>query len=263
MHGLERRTGDSTGRRLYRNTALISSFLVLVAIGSTASAAAATSSNSTLGVSHTVTDTRQTAAIGAIFHGAVASSGDHYCTASVVRSPGRNLIVTAAHCLSGGTDDLYFVPGYHDGRAPYGIWRIGTVYRDARWDDDHDDDLDVAFAVVEPLSGHQVEDVVGGHPLRVNRGTGGTIRITGYPSDLDAPITCVNRVSAFTAHQMRIACTAYSSGTSGSPWLTRDGAVVGVIGGFEEGGDTDDVSYSSYFDSEVETLYQQAVAATA
>jgi hypothetical protein len=38
--------------------------------------------------------------VGALFeHDA---SGYHFCTASVVASPGRNLLITAAHCINGG-----------------------------------------------------------------------------------------------------------------------------------------------------------------
>jgi hypothetical protein len=35
--------------------------------------------------------------------------------------------------------------------------------------------------------------------------------------------------------------------------------VVGVIGGYQLGGDTDDVSYSPYFGDDVQHLYQLAV----
>jgi hypothetical protein len=35
--------------------------------------------------------------------------------------------------------------------------------------------------------------------------------------------------------------------------------VVGVIGGYQQGGDSDDVSYSPYFGPDVQQLYQQAV----
>jgi V8-like Glu-specific endopeptidase len=253
------------GRALFgragRNTALILSWLVIVSISSTASAAALDASDTSLGTSHVLHTTRSVAPVGAIFHGPVAAAGNHYCTASVVNSPGRNLIVTAAHCVSGGTDDLYFAPGYHDGHAPYGMWKLGAATLDPRWTSDQDQDLDVAFVTVEPLDGFQVQNVVGGYTLGIGRSANSTVRITGYPSDDDAPRTCVNRISAFTATQLRIACTAYSSGTSGSPWVTDGTTVMGVIGGYQEGGATDDVSYSVCFDNDIAMLYQRAIAA--
>ena len=53
--------------------------------------------------------------------------------------------------------------------------------------------------------------------------------------------------------------------TSGSPLITGynpatgTGTIVGVIGGYQLGGDTRWVSYSPYFNRHVWTLYQQAI----
>ncbi|GAA4847700.1 hypothetical protein [Kitasatospora terrestris] len=63
---------------------------------------------------------------------------------------------------------------------------------------------------------------------------------------------------------MRIDCPDRTGGTSGSPWVTdldpttRTGAVVGVIGGYREGGDTADTSSSSYSGDRVRVPYQRA-----
>jgi V8-like Glu-specific endopeptidase len=57
------------------------------------------------------------ARVGALFlHDA---SGNHFCTASVVASAGRDLLVTAAHCINGGPhggarSDTVFIPGYRN-----------------------------------------------------------------------------------------------------------------------------------------------------
>lgn len=251
-------TDGAASRHLWRDSALLVSWLVLVSIGSTSSAAALTATGPEFGTSRTVHDTRGTAAVGAIFDGPVSSSGDHFCTASVIDSPGGDLLVTAAHCLGGGTDDLYFVPGYHDGIAPYGVWRIGRATVDPRWSDTQDPDYDVAFAAVQPLHGRRVQDVVGGYTLDTSGPENATVRLTGYPSSADAPLTCVNRASAFSGTQSRIACSAYSGGTSGSPWVVGGNRVIGVIGGFEQGGATPDVSYSAAFGDAVAALYRQA-----
>ena len=47
----------------------------------------------------------------------------------------------------------------------------------------------------------------------------------------------------------------------GVPGGVAGGSVVGVIGGYEQGGDTPDVSYAAYFGPAVAALYQQAEAA--
>ncbi len=41
---------------------------------------------------------------------------------------------------------------------------------------------------------------------------------------------------------------------------TRAGTIVGVIGGYQQGGDTPSVSYSTYFGSGIHQLYEQAIA---
>ncbi len=56
--------------------------------------------------------------------------------------------------------------------------------------------------------------------------------------------------------------------SSGSPLLvqvnqaTGEGTVAGVIGGYQQGGDSPSVSYSIAFGSNVGTLYQSAAAAS-
>ena len=63
-------------------------------------------------------------------------------------------------------------------------------------------------------------------------------------------------------------CGGYPDGTSGSPLLadvnsaTGLGTVVGVIGGYEQGGYTDTVSYSAQFGPEIAALYRDAIAAS-
>ncbi|WP_277441466.1 trypsin-like serine protease [Streptomyces sp. SPB162] len=247
---------------------------VVVATGGTPFAASEAASGPGVfaglpGVSNTVHATASVKQVGALFDGGL--SGGHFCTASVVRSAGKNVVVTAAHCLSGGTDGTVFVPGYHDGEAPYGVWPLQGVTLAPGWTSGADQDLDVAFAEVAPLHGREVQDVVGGYTFGTSgsrdndAATATTVRITGYPSTADAPLTCYNDVTAYSADQLRIACTDYTGGTSGSPWVTGldpesgTGTVIGVIGGYQEGGDTADVSYSPAFDSAIGALYEQAV----
>lgn len=210
--------------------------------------------------------------VGALF--SHDTKGDHFCTASAVDSPNRNLIITAAHCVHAGKgggylSNLVFVPGYRNGTAPYGVWKVKAQFVDSRWARNSDQDLDVGFAVVEPLNGKNIEDVLGSNLLGINQGFGNIVRVTGYPTSSDEPVTCINRTTREQKYQMRFACNGYPPGTSGSPWLThydpktKRGEVIGVIGGYQFGGLLDAVSYSSYFDNDIRDLYEKAIRGSA
>lgn len=72
------------------------------------------------------------------------------------------------------------------------------------------------------------------------------------------PVRCTDKPVAHSRTQQRIDCPDFSGGTSGSPWVNGDGQVVGVLGGHEEGGATDDISYSVVLGHEAAALYRRA-----
>lgn len=217
----------------------------------------------------------------------VKGGGAYFCTASVVASPGRNLVISAAHCLLGSdTQQVAFVPRYTRAKPqPYGMFPVlkGAGGRSKIWIDpryrsqgvDRAATLDVAFAHVGPdARGRQVQDVVGGNRLVTGAGYAhARVSLIGHPASAARPRLCVNRTTRFTSTDpripgsfLRIHCTGYPGGTSGGPFLVRydgrrgTGDVVGVIGGWKTGGDTADTSYSSYFGTAVRKLYEKAVA---
>jgi hypothetical protein len=95
------------------------------------------------------------------------------------------------------------------------------------------------------------------------------VDVIGYPDGTNEPITCTARARSFDdGHQMVFDCDNYTDGTSGGPFLahvnpkTGDGWVIGVIGGYQEGGDTPNISYSPRFFSAIKDLYETAVASS-
>ncbi|MYW15501.1 trypsin-like serine protease [Streptomyces sp. SID2955] len=233
--------------------------VVLLALTS-ASVAAADDGRGPLGVTADAGANRKSARVGALFaaDGAGRPDGSHFCTASVVHSPQDDLIVTAAHCL-GGDGDLLFVPAYREGQAPYGVWKVMRRYLPEGWTEDQDEDSDLAFAVVADREGSRLEDVVGANRFATGVATGATVvTVTGYPASRETPVKCSNRPTAQSGTQQRIACPAFTGGTSGSPWVNGDGQIVGVLGGHERGGATADVSYSVTLRAEAARLYEEA-----
>ncbi|MDL4818102.1 trypsin-like serine peptidase [Actinomadura opuntiae] len=205
--------------------------------------------------------------IGALFFN--NGQGDHFCTASVVQSSSQRLLITAAHCIHGGKGKKYatkvaFVPKYDQGKRPYGTWTAKMLLVDQRWVTSTDPDLDFGFIALNDRSGKTIQKAVGYNKLAINQGTGKTVNVAGYPKiafdPRDRPIYCRTKTAKQSQFQIRMDCTGFYGGTSGSPWLlnysytTQKGDINGVIGGYQGGGNTASRSYSAYFDKDVYNL---------
>jgi hypothetical protein len=121
--------------------------------------------------------------------------------------------------------------------------------------------------VHQPGSKVAVQSLTGGEALGLNGAAGANVSGSGYPNTGDSLITCQNAALAVSPTQFEFDCGGFTDGTSGSPLLVRSGpldaveTVIGVIGGYEKGGDTDSVSYAAKFGSRTADLYQAALAA--
>jgi len=195
--------------------------------------------------------------VGAVFLGAGAT---HTCTAAVLDSPGGDLILTAAHCLSDGIDTT-FVPGFDDQASPQDVWDVGTVYLDPRWVESQDPLADFAIARVSRDGGGPVEPgagaglVLGGAPQ-----AGAVVTVTGYGlGEGGGPIGCRGPTTIAANGFPSMACAGLIDGVSGSPWITGS-TVAGLIGGLDGGGCDDAVSYSPPFDDTILQLLARAEA---
>lgn len=206
-------------------------------------------------------------AVGALFTANGSQLGSHFCTASVVHAAHGDLAVTAAHCLASEQgQQVVFVPGYDNGKRPYGVWAVTAVYTDQAWQSSQDPDDDVAFLRLSAVHGVPIEHVTGAERVGTVTAERSHIRVIGYPDSTDQPISCVNWAQKFSATQLVFDCDRYTDGTSGGPFLAASnasgqGTILGVIGGYEQGGDTADVSYAPAFGPAVTALYRHAEAA--
>jgi V8-like Glu-specific endopeptidase len=205
--------------------------------------------------------------VGALFTSSGGKLGTHFCTASVVHSAHGDLAVTAAHCVAGVQGQVVFVPGYANGKEPYGVWPVSAIYTDKAWQSDQDADDDVAFLRLSDAGGGvPIEDVTGAVRLGTSPAEPALVRVIGYPGDTDQPVSCANWTKAYSATQLEFDCDGYTDGTSGGPFLANASGtagqwtVVGVIGGYELGGDSPDVSYAAHFGAAVAALYWTAEA---
>jgi len=150
------------------------------------------------------------------------NGADRFCGATVVRSPHHNLVIGAGHCLlrPDPRKSLSFVPQYHDGLAPHGVFPVEHVYIDpryaelgpgagARWD----------YAVLKLAprpDGMEVEDVVGGFTLAVETGFAhAAVRLIGYPGGGDRlhpqPLDCLSSTHVFTSSDPGAPATSWRS----------------------------------------------------
>jgi V8-like Glu-specific endopeptidase len=209
-----------------------------------------------------------TPAVGALFDTSGGKLGQHFCSASVIGSPHGDLVITAAHCVTGTSGTIVFIPGYDNGSIPRGVWTVNKVYVDAAWSSSANVDDDFAILQVsQPGSTTPIEDVTGAEKLATGTPVNHElVQVIGYPDSSNQPITCQNWLKEPMTDQLEFDCGAYTNGTSGGPFLTGvdpttgDGTVIGVIGGYEQGGDTPQVSYSAVLGPNLAALYKTAVA---
>jgi V8-like Glu-specific endopeptidase len=209
-----------------------------------------------------------TPAVGALFSTSSGHLGQHFCTGSVVASPAGDLVITAAHCMQGRkAGNVAFVPEYHRSQQPFGVWTVKQVFVDQAWSSSRSPNDDFAFLVVtQSGDATPIQDLTGGEKLGTGWKPVQKVQVIGYPDTRERPITCTSKTRAFGAHQMEFDCGGYTNGTSGGPFLanvhaaTGLGTVIGVIGGYQQGGDTPSVSYSARFGTAVRALYNKAVA---
>ena len=197
---------------------------------------------------------------GALFVGGYRHA-PHYCSGSVVHSAGHDLIATAAHCISGNGTGLQFVPGYRNGHAAWGAWRVVAAYVDAAWQKSKDPHHDFAFLRVAPVNGRRIESRVRALRLGVAPPRRAWITMLGYRAGTDdTALGCTHRTYRGNAHPAypAINCKGFGGGTSGGPWRTADGALVGVTGGYHQGGCSPDTSYSAPFGTASTRLWRRA-----
>ncbi|MEU8386126.1 hypothetical protein [Streptosporangium sp. NPDC048865] len=91
--------------------------------------------------------------IGKVFF--VDSEGElKWCSATSIQSKYRNLVATAGHCVyddkknASAMDNWVFVPGYYQGKAPWGVYVGKTAYTHYDYSVYNDRDRDYAFVTV-------------------------------------------------------------------------------------------------------------------
>ena len=193
--------------------------------------------------------------VGALFDSSGGQPTTHFATAFVVASRHGNMLMSAAHVLNGrSASSIIFAPGYVNGQAPLNLWHIHKAYTDSAWQANQSIDDDFCFLKV----GADVQGRVGSINLATEVQPQGC-SVIGYPDGLTSPVHATVQAAWYTSgHQLKFTCDGYPNGTSGSPWIIDGKSAYGLIGGYQQGGETPSVSYSPYFGANVRSLYNTA-----
>ncbi|WP_328430452.1 trypsin-like serine peptidase [Streptomyces sp. NBC_00443] len=194
------------------------------------------------------------------------------CSGNAVTSANKSTVITAGHCvkLEGAWHTNWvFVPGYHDGQAPHGRWTASKTLSTPQWTASEDINYDVGAAVVAPLDGKLLTDVVGGQGLAFNTGYNLRMYAFGFPAaapyDGEKFIYCsgtTNRDFLLSDdHGMNCNMTG---GSSGGPWFTQFNEATGTgllssVNSFKYNF-LPNRMYGPHFGADAQNLYQAAQA---
>jgi V8-like Glu-specific endopeptidase len=211
--------------------------------------------------------------VGALFASAdyTGATASHFCTATVIDSPAGDLVLTAAHCVASFATSTYtsgtltFAPGYDSG-PDYrlgGVWNVQKIDIPPGYQADQNPEDDYAILVITPKNGLEIQQLTGGLRLTTAH-LPEPVSVVGYNDlayDVSGNQAVICSSTAFEETDdgqpwARFDCQNYQDGTSGGPWITRGGAVMGVIGGYEQGGDSPNWSYSAIFNADTLAFYR-------
>ncbi|HEX3929783.1 MAG TPA: hypothetical protein VHW64_03715 [Nocardioides sp.] len=160
---------------------------------------------------------------------------DYSCSGTLVSSASGDVVATAGHCVF--ADGAYvssfsFVPEYHDGQAPGGVYAATKLVTTAEYAGSEDLEYDVGFASMDDVLGIPLETQFGAYPISFAGSPPSDVQIYGYPAqapfDGSSMWTCssdsVRTVEG--SHDLGLPCDM-TGGASGGAWLSH-GTLVSV-----------------------------------
>lgn len=199
--------------------------------------------------------------------------GDYVCSGTAVSSENESVVWTAGHCAAGGATRRFynrhwiFVPGYDNGKAPFGRFVGRRFFTTRAWFRDGQSAFDLAAVVVAPREGRTLVGTVGGQGIAFNQTRTQDYVSGGYPADYpfdgsslyvcDAPLGNNDRAS----HPPTIAIGCdMTGGSSGGGWLVNVRNGLGTVVSVNSYGylGQPDAMYGPYQGNAAERLYERA-----
>jgi hypothetical protein len=210
---------------------------------------------------------------GAIFIVIPHGLGFGRCSGTAVDAPNRSVVVTAGHCVNEAgrwfNQDWVFVPGYHDGVRPFGVFVAKWLGSTAPWVHGGSENADVGAAVVSRNErGQRLGAAVGGDRIAFGLSPNQVFDVHGYPvaPPFDGASQRICAGTPFLGHDLisflqpgplnlALSCEV-TGGASGGGWTIHGDVLNGVTNyGY---GDDPTTDFGAYFGGAVRELYEQA-----
>lgn len=201
------------------------------------------------------------------------SIGPYECSATVVNTPGMDVVFTAGHCVAEApglrAKKFVFIPSFHDGERPFGTWVYDRLVVPDNWARRGNFNFDFAAVVLSPLGGVPVEQAVGGgRAIAFNQPRDQLYTAFGYPFNRARG----QRMRYCTSQYLRddphptgsgelpfgIGCDM-GAGASGGGWIVEPGVLNSVSSfGYDSRAD---ILYGPYFGNTAQRIYNTAAGA--
>ncbi|WP_308797991.1 trypsin-like serine peptidase [Agromyces silvae] len=195
---------------------------------------------------------------------------NYVCSGNSVDAGNGSVVATAGHCVHGGGESesfasrWVFVPGYHEGAAPYGIWTATALSVTEPWSMNRDYSYDAGFVKVAKVDGRTLAQAAGASPIAFNQSRGLDYTSYGYPAaspfDGETVKSCVGTATPdpfWQTQSQGIPCDM-TGGSSGGPWLLASGA-QNSVNSFGYNG-VPGVMFGPYYGSVAHSAYATAAS---
>ncbi|MBT2471754.1 peptidase [Streptomyces sp. ISL-66] len=158
------------------------------------------------------------------------------CSGDSITSANGSTVITAGHCVKyqgAWHTNWTFVPAYDNGNAPYGQWPATKTFATDQWVASEDMNMDVGLAVVAPLNGQKLSQVVGAQGIVFNGGYNKKMYAFGFPAAAPYDGTKLVYCSGNTGKDFLLTkdhslpCNM-TGGSSGGPWFQDFNEATGL-----------------------------------
>jgi V8-like Glu-specific endopeptidase len=178
--------------------------------------------------------------------------GRWVCSGSLVNSPGKDLVITAGHCVYGTAGgelpagegwhrNWVFAPDYYNGWAPYGYWTARQLWTMTNYIAHGDEQDDVgAVLLYSNSSGTKAVNLLGGQGIAWNQPSSQYIYDFGYPAAYPFNGQTLQYCNGQDFYSIWIAMELlhcnFTGGSSGGPWLMGFNGTLGYVNSVNDAG---------------------------